>query len=444
MKNILEFERDLANAQVIRLEQNYRSTQIILEGASAVVANNRQRKGKSLWTSRQGGSKIGYYEAPDGENEALFAADYMARYLHTVPEGQKKKAAILYRTNSQSRLFEEALRRYALKYQVLGGFSFYERAEIKDMMSYLKLVNNPHDYEAFSRVVNTPTRGIGDKTLAELERLALETDSSVWGAMTAAIEQNLLPQRACTALNGLKQLIDDARAMLLGSFADKLVNDASPLQKEEESSGEGGSPPQQSKSGIGGDPGWATGVPENDDTSFAFGVNDDDQQSLFTTPPEEEVVYAEPADETPAKAAPEGFRSPGDPATIPEVIKFLIDRSGYVKQLEEEATPEALSRIENLQELVNAARDARDRGESLNEFLDHAALVSDTDQYDADSRITLMTLHSAKGLEFPLVFLVGMEEGLFPHSRTLMNPEELEEERRLCYVGMTRAMNTLV
>jgi DNA helicase II / ATP-dependent DNA helicase PcrA len=421
IKNILEFERDFPNAQVIRLEQNYRSTQIILEGASAVVANNRQRKGKSLWTSRQGGSKIGYYEAPDGENEALFAADYIARYLHTVREDQERKAAILYRTNSQSRLFEEALRRYALKYQVLGGFSFYERAEIKDMMSYLKLVNNPHDYAAFSRVVNTPARGIGEKTLGELERLALETNSSVWTAMGSAIEQKLLSPRACAALEGFKQLIDDARAMMLGSFAEKLSGDAAITTET---------------------PAVEATQNEADDTSFDFGAND--QQSLFASENEDTDLSPGSLSEAPEEKAAEGFRSPGGPATIPEVIKFLIDRSGYVKQLEDEATPESISRIENLQELVNAARDARDRGESLNEFLDHAALVSDTDQYDVNSRITLMTLHSAKGLEFPLVFLVGMEEGLFPHSRTLMNPEELEEERRLCYVGMTRAMDTLV
>src|SRR5262249_737169 len=155
-----------------------------------VVANNRQRKGKTLWTSRQGGVKIGYYEAPDGENESLFVADSIARYLHTIREEQEpKKVAVLYRTNFQSRLFEEALRRYSLNYQVVGGFSFYERAEIKDMVSYLKLVNNPHDYAAFSRIVNTPARGVGDKTLAELERIALETNSSVWDAMNSSIEQ---------------------------------------------------------------------------------------------------------------------------------------------------------------------------------------------------------------------------------------------------------------
>ncbi|HEX6467360.1 MAG TPA: UvrD-helicase domain-containing protein, partial [Terriglobales bacterium] len=183
IRNILEFERDFPDAQVIRLEQNYRSTQIILEAASAVVGNNRQRKGKNLWTSRQGGAKIGYYEAPDGENEALFAADSIARYLQTATQEEgPKKAAVLYRTNSQSRLFEEALRRYSLKYQVVGGFSFYDRSEIKDMISYLKLVNNPQDYAAFSRIVNKPPRGIGDKTLGEVERLALETNLSVWAA----------------------------------------------------------------------------------------------------------------------------------------------------------------------------------------------------------------------------------------------------------------------
>jgi DNA helicase-2/ATP-dependent DNA helicase PcrA len=434
IRNILEFERDFPEARVIRLEQNYRSTQIILEAASAVVANNRQRKGKTLWTSRQGGAKIGYYEAPDGENESLFIADSIARYLHTVKENQEpRKVAVLYRTNFQSRLFEEALRRYSLNYQVVGGFSFYERAEIKDIVSYLKLVNNPHDYAAFSRVVNTPARGVGDKTLAELERIALETNSSVWGAMNSSIEQKLLPARACTALAGFKELIEDSRAMLFGNFAEKLTEDAAAADAESQA-GKAETAGTTSPVTLG-----ELGVAD-DDTGFDFGAND--QKELFAGGAE--AAQAESQDESSAPSAPEGFRVPGGTATLPEVIKFLIDRSGYVKQLEEEATPESFSRIENLQELVNAARDARDRGETLGEFLDHAALVSDTDQYDAHSRITLMTLHSAKGLEFPLVFLVGMEEGLFPHSRTMLSPEEMEEERRLCYVGMTRAMDSLI
>jgi len=455
IRNILEFEQDFPEVKIIRLEQNYRSTQNILEGASAVVANNKQRKGKRLWTDRQGGTPIYYYEAPDGENEALFAADYISRYLREPAEGEEpRRAAILYRTNSQSRLFEEALRRYALKYNVVGGFSFYERAEIKDMISYLKLIENPDDSIALLRVVNTPARGIGKSTLEVLERLSLETGVSLWSAMERAIEQKLLPARAVTALREFKQIIDDARAMLGGSFVEKLAADTGTQQSalsnqqepELEPSNDGSLPPQDQA---------------EDETSFDFGVNE--QHELFAEAGEavsfNTEENGEEADELPAHTEREsqstendtgepprveGFRAPGSAATLPEVIKFLIDRTGYVKVLEEEATPESFSRIENLQELVNAARDSADRAETLGEFLDHAALVSDTDQYEEGSRVTLMTLHSAKGLEFPLVFLAGMEEGLFPSSRTFLNPEQIEEERRLCYVGMTRAMDTLV
>ncbi len=188
IRNILEFEQDFPEAKIIRLEQNYRSTQNILQAASAVVANNLRRKGKNLWTSRQGGTKIGYYEAPDGENEALFAADHIAKYVREATErGETPRAAVLYRTNSQSRLFEEAMRRYGLKYHVVGGFSFYERSEIKDMISYLKVIQNPDDTISLLRVINTPTRGIGKGTIDTLERLALETGLSLWGAIGEAI-----------------------------------------------------------------------------------------------------------------------------------------------------------------------------------------------------------------------------------------------------------------
>ncbi len=187
IRNILEFEKDFPEAKIIRLEQNYRSTQNILQAASAVVANNLKRKGKNLWTSRQGGTKLGYYEAPDGENEALFAADYIAKYLReAVDQGENARAAVLYRTNSQSRLFEEAMRRYQLKYHVVGGFSFYERAEIKDMISYLKVIHNVDDTISLLRVINTPVRGIGKTTLETLERVALETGVSLWGAIGEA------------------------------------------------------------------------------------------------------------------------------------------------------------------------------------------------------------------------------------------------------------------
>ena len=179
-----------------RLEQNYRSTQVILEAAGAVVANNLRRKGKKLWTDRQGGSLIGYYEAPDGENEALFIADRIQAFLRQASSSETQeaaRAAVLYRTNSQSRLVEEALRRYGIKYTMVGGFSFYERAEIKDLMSYLRLVRNPHDSMALNRVINTPARGIGKTTLETLERLALETDQSTWEALSKAIAQRLIP-----------------------------------------------------------------------------------------------------------------------------------------------------------------------------------------------------------------------------------------------------------
>src|SRR5437764_10161873 len=186
---------------MVHLEHNYRSTQNILEAASAVVANNVRRKGKNLWTSRQGGAKIGYYEAPDGENEALFAADTINRYVQQAAEsGASARAAVLYRTNSQSRLFEEAMRRYGLKYHVVGGFSFYERAEIKDMISYLKVIQNPDDSISLLRVINTPTRGIGKTTLEVLERVALETGASLWGAIAESVRRQLLPQRALAAL----------------------------------------------------------------------------------------------------------------------------------------------------------------------------------------------------------------------------------------------------
>jgi DNA helicase-2/ATP-dependent DNA helicase PcrA len=423
IRNILEFEQDFPEAKIIRLEQNYRSTQNILQAASAVVANNVRRKGKNLWTSRQGGANIGFYEAPDAENEALFVADYVSRYLREAMERcENAKVAILYRINSQSRLFEEALRRYQLKYNVVGGFSFYERAEIKDLISYLKVIQNPDDSIALLRVINTPARGVGKTTMETLERVALETGASLWGAIGEVIRQQLLPPRALAALGSFKELIEDARAMLAGMFAEHMQNTgAAPVGPAEAAE------PETS------DPDTAF-----DPLAFDFGSFSETEESSVAR----EVTPSPEAGGVKQEAS--AFPSPGDPASTADVLKFLIDRTGYIKQLEEQDTPEAYSRIENLRELVNAAMDSRDRGETLDQFLDHAALVSDTDQYDDRAQVTLMTLHSAKGLEFPLVFLCGLEEGLFPHSRTLLEPDDIEEERRLCYVGMTRAMDALV
>jgi len=439
IRNILEFEKDFPEARIIRLEQNYRSTQAILEAASAVVANNVKRKGKTLWTARQGGNNIGYYEAPDGENESLFAADYISRYLKKMKEegAEDVRVAVLYRLNSQSRLIEEAMRRYQLPYQVVGGFSFYERAEIKDMISYLKLINNPQDSIALLRVINTPTRGIGKSTIETLERLSLETGMSLWSAISEAIDRKLLPQRACAALKSFKDLIEDTRAMLLGTFGERLAGGAQPPSAAVESRGK--QPPsavsEDSEADVSFEPAQL-----GENISFDFGANDE---------PEEEIAAGADAagaatEDGGGAEAVDGFRAPGGPASVPEILKFLIDRTEYIKELEKENTPDSLARIDNLRELVNAAMDSRDRGETLAEFLDHAALVSDVDTYDPRGTVTLMTLHSAKGLEFGLVFLIGLEEGLFPHSRAFNDPDQMEEERRLCYVGMTRAMDHLV
>jgi DNA helicase-2/ATP-dependent DNA helicase PcrA len=419
IRNILEFENDFPEAKIVRLEQNYRSTQNILESASAVVANNVKRKGKNLWTSRQGGSKLGYYEAPDGENEALFVADWIARYLREAAgHDEPPRAAVLYRTNSQSRLFEEAMRRYQLKYHVVGGFSFYDRAEIKDLISYLKVIHNPEDSISLLRVINTPVRGIGKSTIETLERVALETGLSLWGAIGEAIRRQLLPARALGALKTFAELIEDAQAVSAGTYVERL----------EETAGRRAIPRDEAPAAI------------DLEDQIAFDPAEFAPDSSAAVPPAVEEKSGPQTDQQDADATD----FPVPTASTADVLKFLIDRTGYIKLLEEEDTPEAYSRTENLRELVNAAMDSRDRGETLDQFLDHAALVSDADAYDERAQITLMTLHAAKGLEFPLVFLCGLEEGLFPHSRTFLHPDDIEEERRLCYVGMTRAMDTLI
>jgi DNA helicase-2/ATP-dependent DNA helicase PcrA len=306
IRNILEFEKDFPNARIVRLEQNYRSTQVILEAAGAVVANNLKRKGKKLWTDRQGGSLIGFYEAPDGENEALFIADRIQTFLRQAdsPETQnpgKGQCAVLYRTNAQSRLVEEALRRYNISYTMVGGFSFYERAEIKDLLSYLRLIRNPHDSMALQRVINTPTRGIGKTTLETLERLALETGSSTWDALSAAIQSRLIPTRALMAIESFRQLILDAQAMMDPDFAGKLSADVA----------------------AGAESG------EDADTGFDFGESSDSRVPQvpilgpgIPTPPNPD--FESDAEEVAADEQAQGsaFRKPGDAATLPELIRF--------------------------------------------------------------------------------------------------------------------------
>ena len=435
IRNILEFEKDFPNARIVRLEQNYRSTQIILEAAGAVVANNIRRKGKKLWTERQGGSLIGYYEAPDGENEALFIADKIQAFLRQAQDSSEAQnrgtggVAVLYRTNSQSRLVEEALRRYNISYTMVGGFSFYERKEVVDLLAYLRLVSNPHDSMALSRIINVPARAIGERTLKTLQELALKADQSIWAVLGDAIKNRLFTTRTLMALESFRQLILDAQAMMDPDFAGRLAADVAESRADDADTGFGF--------------GAAATNAEMPASDNQIG-GDQDQMHLLDASHFDSSPKPEQPETQSEESENPGFRSPGDSATLPELIRFIIDRSGYIKALETEGTPEAFSRIENLKELANAAHDAEERGETLAEFLDHAALASDTDKFDPNARVTLMTLHAAKGLEFPLVFLAGLEEGLFPHSRTLSSPEELEEERRLCYVGMTRAMNTLI
>ena len=343
IRNILDFERDFPGAAVIRLEQNYRSTKNILEAASTVVANNTERIGKWLWTESGPGEKITLYESPDAENEALWIADTIEKRLAGNPQA---RVAVLYRTNSQSRQIEEALRRYGRKYIVVGGFSFYQRAEIKDTLAYLKVLLSPQDSISLLRIINTPARGIGRTTIEQIEQHAAAHHLSFWAAIEQMLEQHLLPQRAEAALAAFHQMIE----------------------------------------------GLAAGV----------------------------------------EARP-----------VAETLRAVLASSGYQRMLEEEGTEEAQSRLANLDELLNAATDAAERGENLRDFLDHAALVSDADTADESATVSLLTMHNAKGLEFPVVFIAGLEEGLFPHSRSLDSPTAMEEERRLCYVAMTRARTKL-
>ncbi|MDQ6662870.1 MAG: UvrD-helicase domain-containing protein [Acidobacteriota bacterium] len=344
IRNILDFEKDYPKAATIRLEQNYRSTKNILEAASALVANNKERKGKWLWTDSVPGQSLTLYGGYDAENEALFIADTIEKLLREHPD---YRVAVLYRTNSQSRQIEEALRRYGRKYLVVGGFSYYQRAEVKDVLAYLKLAVSPSDSISLLRVINTPARGIGRTTVEEIERYAIEHNLSLYDAIERMLEDRLFASRAQSALAAFRAIVQDLTAA-------------------------------------------AAAMPLN------------------------------------------------------LALQLIEDRTGYRKMLEQENTPESQGRLENLDELVNAAAEAVERGETVTEFLDHASLVAQADSVDSDSQVTLLTLHNAKGLEFPIVFLAGLEEGLFPHSRSLNSEAQMEEERRLCYVGMTRAEKRLI
>jgi len=354
IRNILDFESHFPDAKVILLEQNYRSTQTILDVADAIIANNVNQKKKKLWTANAGGERILYYQAYDGDEEARFVAKQIEVHQH---RNASERIAVLYRTNAQSRVFEEALRRVRIDYNIVGGFSFYERAEVKDAIAYLKLAVNPFDDVALMRVINTPTRGLGKTSLDELQRVAKANRSSLWMAVASITDDDFpadvsITPRARSAMKAFKKTIDS----LIAKVSDAAGSD--------------------------------------------HGVSD--------------------------------------------IVIAAIEDTGYANALRIEASDESEARLENLEELVNAAAEYDKQQENgLRDFIDHAALSSDTDKYDEKASVTLMTVHMAKGLEFPTVFLVGLEDGVFPHSRSLGEPKELEEERRLAYVAITRAEKVL-
>jgi DNA helicase-2/ATP-dependent DNA helicase PcrA len=372
LKNILDFEQDFPEAKVVKLEQNYRSTQVILDGASAVISQNRNRKDKQLWTERTGGARIAYFRGGDELEEA----DFITRTARAaLADDVEATVAVLYRTNAQSRAIEDALMREGLAYRIVGGVRFYERKEIKDALAYLRLIINPHDDVSLRRVINVPARGIGKGVMDALEAYAVPVGDDGDGGFDARLPLLTAGLQPTAAVNsmwaklvaGLDRRAFSARAAAsLTVFRDLMVR--------------------------------LTGVARHDTVSIAIGK--------------------------------------------------ILDQSGYLRDLREDRTEEAEGRIENLGGLVTAAREyeSREPEPSLTGFVDRLSLLSDVDEEEGarDARIWLMTLHSAKGLEFPTVLMAGLEDGLFPHSRSRDDEEELEEERRLCYVGMTRARRQLV
>lgn len=348
IQNILDFEKDYPDAKLVKLEQNYRSTQVILDAANAVIDNNSGRKPKNLWTANGNGSEIIYYQANDERDEARYVIENMQKLQ--LNEGAKLgDMAVLYRTNAQSRVFEEMLIKSGIAYTMVGGTKFYERKEIKDALAYLRLLYNPHDSLSLLRIINVPRRGIGDATLARLQEYANASGQSLFEVVTNAADVPGLASRFANKLDELSELLFE----LMGEAAD---------------------------------------VP------------------------------------------------------VKQLLDDVLLKTGYLEELQSSKDPQDESRVENLKEMLSVTEEfavkCERNGEepTLENFLADVALVADIDDAElGEEAVTLMTLHSAKGLEFPDVFLVGMEEGIFPHARTLMNENEIEEERRLCYVGITRA-----
>ncbi|MEI7036666.1 3'-5' exonuclease [Fulvimonas yonginensis] len=392
VENMQQFLRDFPGARTIKLEQNYRSTATILKAANAVIARNGSRLGKQLWTAGEAGERIALYAAYNEQDEARFVIERIREYI--AEHGNAKDCAILYRSNAQSRNFEEQLIQRDIPYRVYGGLRFFERAEIKDALAYLRLTANRHDDAAFERAVNTPPRGIGERTLDALRRRARAEASSLWEAALGELTDGReLAGRARNAVKGFLALIDQ----MARDFA------PSPLRGE----------------------GWGEGLPE-------AGV---------------------PGQPGPSPNPLSGVeRAQGGGLTLAEQVDHAITHTGLRDHYEKDSRGNGEARVENLDELVNVAsrfvmtpEDLEAGLGELDAFLAHAALEAGEGQGEAwDDCVQLMTLHSAKGLEFPLVFLVGMEEGLFPSQRSVEDEGRLEEERRLAYVGITRARERLV
>jgi DNA helicase-2/ATP-dependent DNA helicase PcrA len=348
IRNILRFEHDFQGSKVFKLEQNYRSTRTIIEAAQAVIRNNSQRKEKGLMSLREIGEPVLYYQAEDDKQEADFVARTILERLGT--QRDFNRFAVLYRTNAQSRVLEEACRRYRLPYVLIGGMTFYERREVKDLLAYLKVLVNPHDSVSLRRIVNVPLRGIGSGTLEKLELAAKRDDLSLLDEIFRAGQTDEYPKKTANAIAEF------------GSLVRNLVE----------------------------------------------------------------------------------FSKTAKPS---EAVRAVLERSGYLSTLEDEGTQEARMRVENLKELVNSVAyyEQNNPEPTLEGYLDQVSLSSDDeDKDDSDNRVTLMTMHNAKGLEFREVFVTGLEEGLFPHANSMEQDKEVEEERRLCYVGLTRAMDRLV
>jgi len=344
IRNILDFEKDYPDAQLVKLEQNYRSTQYILDAANAVIENNSGRKKKELWTDKGTGAKPVYFEAQDEKDEARFVIERMQE-LQRQKGLRLGQMAVLYRTNAQSRVFEEMLVKSGMSYSLVGGTKFYDRMEIKDILAYLKVIHNPNDSLSLLRIINVPKRGIGNATIEKLQSYGAENEMALFEVLSAADDVPGLSPRFKAKLDDLSSIVFD----LMGE-----------------------------------------------------------------------------AEEVPVK----------------QLVQDVLDKTGYLDQLKASTDPQDESRVENIEELLSVAEEFAKEGEedNLTNFLEHVSLVSDIDSAELkEESVTLMTLHSAKGLEFPVVFLVGMDQGVFPSSRSLYNDVQMEEERRLCYVGITRA-----